>query len=129
VPTYEYVCANGHRTEVMHGIYAPGPEACPICGAPVRKAFLAPSVHFKGSGWAKVDRRSSSGSKKTEDEAAATVASGDSKSPSSAESRSEGDAATPTGAQASGEGAKSASPKAPASSSAPAKAKKSGSTD
>ena len=70
MPTYEYVCANGHRTEVMHGIYAPGPEKCPICGAPVRKAFLAPSVHFKGSGWAKMDRRPSGGSRKTDDEAA-----------------------------------------------------------
>jgi len=59
MPTYDYICPNGHRFEVMHGVAASGPDACPICGAsPVRKAFSAPSIHFKGSGWAKKDRGS-----------------------------------------------------------------------
>jgi len=68
LPLYEYVCANGHRTEVMHGIHDSGPATCPVCGAAMRKAFVAPTIHFKGSGWAKVDRRSSSGSKKSSGE-------------------------------------------------------------
>ena len=64
MPTYDYICPNGHRFEVMHGVAASGPDACPICGAsPVRKAFSAPSIHFKGSGWAKKDRSSTSGSR------------------------------------------------------------------
>ena len=60
MPVYDYVCPNGHRIEVMHGVSAEGPAKCPVCGAaPMRKAFTAPAVHFKGSGWAKKDRRSS----------------------------------------------------------------------
>lgn len=65
MPHYEYVCANGHRTEVMHGIHDAGPAMCPVCGATMRKAFVAPTFVFKGSGWAKMDRRSSSGAKKS----------------------------------------------------------------
>ena len=66
MPTYDYTCAAcGHRFEVVHGVHGHGPEACPNCGGgPVRKAFAPPTVVFKGSGWAKVDRRSSSASAK-----------------------------------------------------------------
>ena len=61
MPTYDYICPNGHRFEVIHSISGVAPEACPICGAsPVRKGFSAPSVHFKGTGWAKKDRSSTS---------------------------------------------------------------------
>ena len=65
MPTYDYACAAcGHRFEVIHGVHASGPESCPNCGhAPVRKAVSAPSVVFKGSGWAKLDRRTSAASK------------------------------------------------------------------
>ena len=57
MPTYDYVCsACGHRMEVVHGIHGHGPERCPVCGAAMRKAFVVPTVHFKGSGWAKKDR-------------------------------------------------------------------------
>jgi putative FmdB family regulatory protein len=65
VPLYEYVCANGHSTDVMHGVHDTGPDRCPVCGATIRKAFVAPTIHFKGSGWAKKDRRSSGSSKKS----------------------------------------------------------------
>lgn len=59
MPLYDYDCAAcGHRFEVMHGVHADGPAACPMCGSDrVRKAFAAPAVHFKGSGWAKKERR------------------------------------------------------------------------
>ena len=57
MPTYDYLCPNGHRFEVIHSLSADSPSSCPICGAsPVRKAFTAPTIHFKGSGWAKKDR-------------------------------------------------------------------------
>ena len=57
MPTYDYVCTVcGHRLEVVHGIHVLGPTTCPVCGGPMRKAFAAPAVHFKGSGWAKKDR-------------------------------------------------------------------------
>ncbi|MFP5342247.1 MAG: FmdB family zinc ribbon protein [Candidatus Limnocylindria bacterium] len=59
MPIYDYLCAAcGHRFEAIHGVHADGPSACPACHSDrVRKAFVAPAVHFKGSGWAKRDRR------------------------------------------------------------------------
>ena len=66
MPIYDYRCSNcGQTTEVIHGIDAPAPRFCPVCGAEgtLRKAFATPAVHFKGSGWAKKDRSSSSGSR------------------------------------------------------------------
>jgi putative FmdB family regulatory protein len=59
MPTYDYLCPNGHRFEVIHAVTGAGPDACPVCdAAPVRKAVSAPTIHFKGSGWAKKDRSS-----------------------------------------------------------------------
>ncbi len=59
MPLYDYDCAAcGRRFEVVHGVHADGPTACPLCGSgPVRKAITAAAVHFKGSGWAKKERR------------------------------------------------------------------------
>lgn len=59
MPIYDYDCAAcGLRVEVVHSIHAPGPTQCPNCGdGPIRKAIAAAAVHFKGSGWAKRDRR------------------------------------------------------------------------
>ena len=68
MPLYDYDCTEcGRRVEVIHGVHSPGPTHCPNCGGgPVRKAFAPPTVVFKGSGWAKVDRRSSSTGTKRE---------------------------------------------------------------
>jgi putative FmdB family regulatory protein len=66
VPIYDYVCAScRQKTEVIHGIDAPGPRFCPVCGAEgtMRKSFAMPTVHFKGSGWAKKDRSISRGAR------------------------------------------------------------------
>ncbi len=59
MPTYDYDCAScGRRSEIVHGVYADPPTTCPLCGGgPLRKAVSAPAVHFKGSGWAKKERR------------------------------------------------------------------------
>ena len=59
MPLYDYDCAAcGRRFEVIHGVHADPPEACPLCGkGPVRKAITAATVHYKGSGWAKKERR------------------------------------------------------------------------
>ena len=64
MPIYDYACSACHRvTEVIHGINDHGPRFCPECGAEgkMTKSFVAPTVHFKGSGWAKKDRGSSAG--------------------------------------------------------------------
>lgn len=63
MPIYDYACtACRHVVEVIHGINEPGPRFCPSCGAEgtMRKGFTTPAVHFKGSGWAKKDRSTSS---------------------------------------------------------------------
>jgi putative FmdB family regulatory protein len=59
MPTYDYDCAScGRRSEIVHGVYADPPSTCPLCGGgPLRKAMSAPAVHFKGTGWAKKERR------------------------------------------------------------------------
>jgi putative FmdB family regulatory protein len=99
VPIYDYICtACAHRMEVVHGILGHGPDACPVCGAGMRKALVMPAIHFKGSGWAKKDRGTASSTKA----AAKAAASGDeasSTAPSSGasptEARSGGGEATP----------------------------------
>jgi putative FmdB family regulatory protein len=61
MPIYDYVCgACRHRFEVFHGLNEAGPHQCPLCEGPVARAFAPPTIVFKGSGWAKVDRRSTS---------------------------------------------------------------------
>lgn len=70
MPAYDYDCAAcGGRFEVVHGVHADRPTTCPLCGSgPIRKAISAPTIHFKGSGWAKKERRATatpSGSKST----------------------------------------------------------------
>ena len=65
MPIYDYVCEScGRVIEVIHGLHADGPAECPDCGGAMSKVFAAPTIHFKGSGWAKKDRRSTSGSVK-----------------------------------------------------------------
>jgi putative FmdB family regulatory protein len=66
MPIYDYLCtACDHRADILHGINDPGPNFCPSCGAEgtMRKQFAAPAIHFKGSGWAKKDRGSTSSTK------------------------------------------------------------------
>ncbi len=60
MPIHDYVCSNcGHTMEVMHSVHGHGPSTCPKCGGDMKRAFSAPAVHFKGSGWARNDRSSS----------------------------------------------------------------------
>lgn len=92
VPIYDYVCSNcSTRTEFIHGIDAPAPRFCPACGAEgtLRKAFVPPVVHFKGSGWAKKDR--SSASRTRTKAAAASESGGSSSSDGAAGSRESGE--------------------------------------
>jgi putative FmdB family regulatory protein len=64
VPRYDYDCAAcGSRSELVHGVDADPPTACPVCGSgPLKKAFAPPTIHFKGSGWAKKERNAGSAS-------------------------------------------------------------------
>ena len=73
MPIYDYTCSNCRKvTEVIHGINDLGPKFCPECGAEgtMTKKWVAPTIHFKGSGWAKKDRSTARASKAKEDSAA-----------------------------------------------------------
>jgi putative FmdB family regulatory protein len=118
MPVYDYTCAAcGRRFEVLHGVHAEGPTACPLCGkGPVRKAITAAAVHYRGSGWAKKERHAAaSGSKRGSGETAAAEAGGaneggssskdDGGSTAKAEAGS-GDASTPSGSGGSKKGSK-----------------------
>ena len=76
MPIYDYACSNcGQLTEVVHGIHDGGPKFCPNCGAEgtMTKAFSTPTIHFKGSGWAKKDRSASSRAAATKKDEATTT--------------------------------------------------------
>ena len=75
MPIYDYTCSSCRRvTEVIHGINDHGPKFCPECGVAgtMTKKFVAPTVHFKGSGWAKKDRSSSARSARAKDDKGAS---------------------------------------------------------
>ena len=99
MPIYEYLCrACGHGTEILHGIHDPGPQFCPACGAEgkLRKAITAPSIVFKGSGWAKKDRRPAPASaKKTADDGDGTKVSSKPTESASGESSAPAEGASP----------------------------------
>lgn len=59
MPFYDYHCARCDATvELLHGIDDETRRTHEDCGGPLERRFSATSVHFKGSGWAKLDRRS-----------------------------------------------------------------------
>jgi putative FmdB family regulatory protein len=82
MPIYDYVCVGcGHEIEVIHSVTADSPS-CPKCGGQMKKAIVAPAVHFKGSGWA---RKEKSGSGKTASRPTATDSTSTSTSDGAAE--------------------------------------------
>ncbi len=52
MPIYEYVCGKCKRkTEVIQRMNEAPLKVCPHCGGKLKKAFSAPAIQFKGSGW------------------------------------------------------------------------------
>ena len=108
MPLYDYDCANcGQRFEVLRGVHADPPTECPLCGGgPIKKAFTTPAIHFKGSGWAKKERRATAN-------AGATKAAGEGGAASATPGESgstNADGATPSKASSGGsDGSSSAS--------------------
>lgn len=116
MPAYDYDCAAcGRRFEVVHGVHADGPTSCPLCGrGPVRKAITAPAVHYKGSGWAKKERRttSSSATSKSHDDGAGGDGSRGDGANRDGNSASDGNSKSETTSSSDGKGAGPASPAA-----------------
>lgn len=52
MPLYEYVCQScGKKTEVIQRVGERPLKICPHCGGKMKKAFSAPAIQFKGSGF------------------------------------------------------------------------------
>ncbi len=68
MPLYEYQCEGcGHRFERIQKFSDPPADACPKCGAAVRKLISSPAIQFKGSGFYITDYgKSGSGESKSE---------------------------------------------------------------
>jgi putative FmdB family regulatory protein len=63
MPIYEYVCDKcGEKTEVIQRMKAAPLRVCPHCGGKkLKKAFSAPAIQFKGSGFYITDYARGSG--------------------------------------------------------------------
>jgi putative FmdB family regulatory protein len=98
MPLYDYDCAAcGRRFEVVHGVHAEGPTVCPICGrGPIRKAISAAAVHFKGSGWAKKERRATATSGSSKVTGDGSLAEAGAKAGDGSESSGSGSGSSPT---------------------------------
>jgi putative FmdB family regulatory protein len=55
MPTYDYLCDNGHRFELVQRFSDDALDTCVECGAPCRRQLHAPAIHFKGSGFYSTD--------------------------------------------------------------------------
>jgi putative FmdB family regulatory protein len=115
MPTYDYLCENGHRFEEIQRFSDDALEKCVVCGAPCRRMLHAPAIHFKGSGFYSTDygtkKRGPNGS-----ESKSESGGGDSSSTSS------GDSGGSSGSESSKSGGEtSKTPATPATDSKPAK--------
>jgi putative FmdB family regulatory protein len=55
MPTYDYLCENGHRFELVQRFTEDALDKCVECGAPCKRLLHAPAIHFKGSGFYSTD--------------------------------------------------------------------------
>ena len=56
MPTYDYVCEEGHMKEVLHGM-GDNPKLYCRCGKPLRRTVSVPIVKFNGSGFYSTDNK------------------------------------------------------------------------
>ncbi len=91
MPMYEYVCgACGRKTEAIQRVGEKPLKSCPHCEGKLTKAFSAPAVHFKGSGWHVTDYPRAKKEEKKEDKKEAS-AGGESKKSSGESKESAGE--------------------------------------
>jgi putative FmdB family regulatory protein len=85
MPIYEYVCDSCDRkTEAIQRVGERPLRICPHCGGKLKKAFSAPAIQFKGSGWYVTDYAGARGEqKKKEASADSKEGTGESKATSS----------------------------------------------
>jgi putative FmdB family regulatory protein len=65
MPLYDYQCSKcGHVVEVRHGFNDTYAEACPKCGAQLKRLINPAPIIFKGSGFYVTDSRKKESSSK-----------------------------------------------------------------
>jgi putative FmdB family regulatory protein len=116
MPTYDYLCENGHRFELIQRFSDDALDECIECGALCKRVMHAPAIHFKGSGFYSTDY----GSKKRGPNGAGQETKSESSSSNgdgggSSDSKSS-DAATKTPASSDSKPASSSSSSSPSSS-------------
>jgi putative FmdB family regulatory protein len=73
MPIYEYDCQScGKRTEMIQQVGERSTRICPRCGGKLKKAFSAPSIKFKGSGFYITDYTRGNSERKGEGKTAAS---------------------------------------------------------
>jgi putative FmdB family regulatory protein len=73
MPIYEYVCQSCQKkTEAIQRVGERPLKICPHCGGKLKKAFSAPAIQFKGSGWYVTDYAGARGEQKSKEAAADT---------------------------------------------------------
>ena len=71
MPIYEYVCQSCQKkTEAIQRVGERPLKICPHCGGKLKKAFSAPAIQFKGSGWYVTDYAGARGEQKSKEAAA-----------------------------------------------------------
>lgn len=55
MPTYDYLCEQGHRFDLVQRFSDDALTRCVECGAPCKRLLHAPAIHFKGSGFYSTD--------------------------------------------------------------------------
>jgi putative FmdB family regulatory protein len=71
MPIYEYDCQScKKRTEAIQRVGERPLKICPHCGGKLKKAFSAPAIQFKGSGWYVTDYAGARGEQKSKEAAA-----------------------------------------------------------
>ena len=71
MPIYEYVCQGCQKkTEAIQRVGERPLKICPHCGGKLKKAFSAPAIQFKGSGWYVTDYAGARGEQKSKEAAA-----------------------------------------------------------
>jgi putative FmdB family regulatory protein len=71
MPIYEYVCQSCQKkTEAIQRVGEKPLRICPHCGGKLKKAFSAPAIQFKGSGWYVTDYAGARGEQKSKEAAA-----------------------------------------------------------
>lgn len=59
MPTYAYLCADGHRVEIYQNFHDKPLELCPEdgCGMKTRRIIRAVPIIYKGSGFYTTDKK------------------------------------------------------------------------